>query len=107
MKTYQAPWSRALIVVSGLLVILSVASVVGWPMILVGGPPGVMWVAQWTLPVIVLCCLPFMIRGYAITDDAILIRRLFWTTRLNRGGPEPHCGAAFRKPDRGGFAGRS
>jgi serine/threonine protein kinase len=42
--------------------------------------------AQWLLPVIVLCCLPFMIRGYVITEDAILIRRLFWTTRLDRGG---------------------
>jgi hypothetical protein len=27
-----------------------------------------------------------MIRGYAIADDAILIRRLFWTTRLDRNG---------------------
>ena len=42
--------------------------------------------AQWLLPVIVLGCLPFMIRGYAITEDAILIRRLFWTTRLDRDG---------------------
>jgi hypothetical protein len=27
-----------------------------------------------------------MIRSYAITEDAILIRRLFWTTRLDRAG---------------------
>ena len=42
--------------------------------------------AQWLLPVIVLCCLPFMIRGYVITEDSILIRRLFWTKRLDRCG---------------------
>jgi hypothetical protein len=63
---------------------LSIASVVGMPLILVSGPPGMALLAQWTLPVIVLGCLPFMIRSYAITDDAILIRRLFWTTRLDR-----------------------
>jgi hypothetical protein len=86
MKTYQAPWGRALIVVSGLLVVCSLASVLGMPLIVSIGPPGMALLAQWTLPVIVLCCLPFMIRGYAITDDAILIRRLFWTTRLDRAG---------------------
>ena len=86
MKTYQAPWGRALIVISSLLVVLSVASVVGMPLILGTGPPGMDLLAQWTLPVIMLCCLPFMVRGYAITEDAILIRRLFWTTRLDRAG---------------------
>jgi hypothetical protein len=84
MKTYLAPWGRSLIVISSLLVGLSIASVVGIPMILVSVPPGMGLFAQWTLPVIVMSCLPFMIRGYAITDDAILIRRLFWTTRLDR-----------------------
>jgi Bacterial PH domain len=86
MKTYQAPWGRSLIVISSMLVVLSIASVVGMPLILVSVPPGMGFLAQWTLPVIVLCCLPFMIRSYVITDDAILIRRLFWTTRLDRAG---------------------
>jgi hypothetical protein len=86
MKTYQAPWGRALIFISGLLVVLSIASVVGLPMLLANVPQGMALLVPWLLPVIVLCCLPFMIRGYAITDDAILIRRLFWTTRLDRSG---------------------
>jgi hypothetical protein len=86
MKTYRAPWGRALIVISTLLVVLSIASVVGMPLILGTGPPGMDLLAQWTLPVVVLCCLPFLIRAYAITDDAILIRRLFWTTRLDLAG---------------------
>lgn len=42
--------------------------------------------AQWTLPSIVLGCLPFMIRSYAISEDAILIRRLWWNTCLKRDG---------------------
>jgi len=86
MKTYQAPWGRALIVISGLLVFLSIASLVGLPMLLANVPQGMALWAPWLLPAIVLCCLPFMIRGYAITEDAILIRRLFCTTRLDRNG---------------------
>lgn len=86
MKTYQAPWGRSLIVISSLLVVLSIASVVGSSLICVSVPPGMGFLAQWTLPAIVLGCLPFTIRSYAITKDAILIRRLFWTTRLDRGG---------------------
>jgi hypothetical protein len=86
MTTYAAPWGRALIVISSLLVILSIASVVVLRLRFLSVPPGLVFLAQWALPVIVLCCLPFMIRGYVITDDAILIRRLFWTTRLARAG---------------------
>jgi hypothetical protein len=86
MKAYRAPWGRPLIVISTLLVVLSVVSLVGMPLIFGSGPRGMVFLAQWTLPAIVLGCLPFMIRGYVITEDAILIRRLFWTTRLDRGG---------------------
>lgn len=86
MKTHQAPWGRTLIVISSLMIALSIASVVGVPLILGSGPPGMAFLAKWTLPVIVLGCLPFMVRGYVITDEAILIRRLFWTTRLERAG---------------------
>ena len=74
--------------ISSLLVVFAIASVVGMPLILGNGPRGMVLLAQWALPVILLCCLPFMIRSYAITDDAILIRRLFWTTRLDLAGLE-------------------
>ncbi len=86
MKTYHAPWGRALIVVSSLLVVLCVANVVAFDFLLPEEPLEMVLLAQWTLPVIVLCCLPFMICGYAITEDAILIHRPFWTTRLDRAG---------------------
>lgn len=82
MKTYQAPWGRILIVISSLLIVLSV----GLPLFLGCVSPGTLRFAQWAFPVFVLACLPFMIRGYGITEDAILIRRLFWTTRLDRAG---------------------
>jgi hypothetical protein len=86
MKIYQAPWGRTLMVVSCLLVALSVANVVAFQFLLPNEPKALVLLAQWTLPVIVLACLPFMIRSYAITKDSILIRRLFWTTRLGRVG---------------------
>lgn len=84
MKTYQAPWGKALNWTSSILTLLAVANVVGLPLLLVSVPKGVGILAQWALPVIVLCCLPFMISGYVIEEDAILIRRPFWTTRLDR-----------------------
>jgi hypothetical protein len=42
--------------------------------------------AQWLLPLILLGCLPFMVMGYEITEDAIFIRRPLWKTRLDRVG---------------------
>ncbi len=87
MKTYQAPWGKPLIVCSGLLSALAVASVFAAVHLRTFISPAFLApFAQWLLPALVLGCLPFMIRGYAITDDAILIRRLFWTTRLDRNG---------------------
>ena len=85
MKTYQAPWGKPLIIVSGLLLVLAVVSLVAEslmrPLIT---PAFLAQFALWLLPGIVLACLPFMVRSYTITNDAILIRRLFWTTRLDR-----------------------
>jgi len=49
-------------------------------------PVGLAAFATWILPTFVLGLLPFIIRGYEITPDSLLIRRLFWTTRLSRSG---------------------
>ncbi len=87
MKTYQAPWGKSLIVVSSLFVAITVAFFLAAtsmrPYIT---PSFVALCAQWAFSLIVMCCLPFMVRCYKITEDAILIRRLFWTTRLDRAG---------------------
>jgi hypothetical protein len=79
MKTYRAPWGKALRWSSVLLAVLAVAYPVGMSFV----PGGPSWL-PWLLPLIVLGCLPFVVRGYAITGEAILIRRLFWATRLDR-----------------------
>jgi hypothetical protein len=75
MKHYKAPWSTSLIIMSalGLIVCIGVAVVVAWS--------GRSWIAL--LPLAILCGgILFTIRGYTVSPDAILIHRLFWTTRL-------------------------
>jgi hypothetical protein len=83
MKTYKAPWGTALKVISGFLVFLTVGLVVG-PLLLPDVIPA--WDTAWVLLVIVTALLPFMVLGYEVTEDAILIRRPFWKTRLSRTG---------------------
>jgi hypothetical protein len=111
MKTYQAPWGRSLVVLSVILTLVCVGvtfattpwmlkEVGSWALLLRG------------LPMLVLAgCLPFVIRGYVITDDAILIRRLWWTTRLSRAGlltaefvPKVMCKSLRTCGNGGGFS---
>ncbi|MDE3068530.1 MAG: hypothetical protein KGJ60_13420 [Verrucomicrobiota bacterium] len=49
-------------------------------------PSVVFWSSFLPAPAILLACACFTIRGYAIAPDAILVRRLFWATRLPRAG---------------------
>ncbi len=87
MKTYQAPWGKPLVICSVILVALSVVSIFAGDAVRSHATPAFLApFAQWLLPLIVLGCMPFMIRSYEITDDAILIHRLFATTRLDRSG---------------------
>ncbi len=77
MKTYSAPWSTLLIVISALITVICI-SVTLLPLVL-GGTPS-WWFASGFL--LIVLCAPFTIRAYTITSDAILIHRLFWKTRL-------------------------
>ncbi|GAA5126006.1 hypothetical protein JIN84_14940 [Luteolibacter yonseiensis] len=83
MKTYKAPWGTALKVISGFLVLLTIGLVAG-PLILPDVIPR--FDSGWLLPVFVAALLPFMVLGYEVTEEAILIRRPFWKTRLSRKG---------------------
>ena len=47
-----------------------------------GAPAWSVWLAAGSMPLVLLCCLPFVVRSYTITRDALLIRRLLWTTCL-------------------------
>jgi hypothetical protein len=86
MKTYRAPWGKTLRWSSAGLILLTVAIVAGMSWLPANAPGWSKALATWCMPVVVLACLPFVVRGYTITGEAILIHRLFWTTRLNRSG---------------------
>ncbi len=85
MKTYKAPWGRTLIVVSGLATLFCLMITFGLPF-LAGAKPDAAWEkwARWLPLTLIFGCALFAIRGYSISSDAILIHRLFWTTRLPR-----------------------
>ena len=83
---YSARWSRLLIIVSAVMTILLIGVSIG----LVSWKPAgfqAHWLS-WLPMVLLVACLPFVIRGYTVTDDAILIRRLCWETRLPLAGLE-------------------
>jgi hypothetical protein len=101
---YQAPWGTALVVlssvVSGLCLTIAVfAFRKGEGSIWLGG----------ALVALVMGCALFSIRGYTITRDALLIHRVFWTTRLPLAGLqtaqfEPNAmRASLRTFGNGGF----
>jgi hypothetical protein len=91
MKTYGAPWSTSLKVISALTTVLCVVTAVG--LLGIGHDPARSF-ALLPLGLVSVGAL-FAIRGYAVTPDAILVRRLLWTTRLPRAGLQ----AAQFRPD--------
>ena len=83
MTEYKAHWGKSLVVISLLATIMCLGAaymvaaqddrgLASWPALL--------------LPALVVGCALFTIRGYAIGPDAILVRRLFWATRLPLAG---------------------
>ena len=88
MKTFTAPWSGLLIGVSvfGTALCLGVAAA---NLVHTGGRIGtpVDFLIVVALPALLVGgCALFTVRGYGVAPDAILIRRLFWFTRLPREG---------------------
>ena len=84
MKRYEAPWSTSVIVVSSVITVLCLGITLG--MVCCGH--GILpWAGLLPLAIIVGSA-PFTIRGYTVTSDAILVHRLFWTTRLPLAGLE-------------------
>ncbi len=78
MENYKAPWSAPLIIISSLATVLccGVTIAIFW-----SSRGTVTW--QALLPAAIVCgAALFVIRGYTVTSEAILVHRLFWTTRL-------------------------
>lgn len=110
MKHFRAPWCAALIVISIFATPLCFGIAFGTPLLPQpkhGGEIGMMlrWLPLAMMPV----CAFYTIRGYTITPDAILVHRLFWSTRLPRTGlqsatfdPKAMC-KSLRACGNGGF----
>jgi hypothetical protein len=82
MKHYAAPWGTLLIVISS----LATALLVGATVLLEWNNPGMLtWLASLPLAIVLGAAL-FAIRGYTVAPDALLVHRLFWTTRLPLAG---------------------
>ncbi len=89
MRTYSAPWSLRLKAMSApvtvICLVLAISSVIH------GG-------SRMSVQAFLVCevapfavmagALLFTVRGYAITPEAILVKRLLWNTRLPRAGLE-------------------
>ena len=89
MKTFSAPWSGLLKAMSvPITAICLVVVMMGWVR---RGPetsaPAILF--SYVLPfAVILGAAMLSVRGYAIAPDAILVKRLFWDTRLPREGLE-------------------
>jgi hypothetical protein len=96
MKRYTAPWGTSLILVSVLVTVICLGVFAGslWASCAVRQLHPFRWGAL--LPLALLFGMfPFIIRGYTITRDAILVHRLLWDTKLPRAGLE----SASAEPD--------
>ena len=79
MILYKAPWDRTLKVVSCATTVTLLA-VAAMPL------PGLAWPVRVLALASLVGTLPFAVRGYEIRDGALLIRRLFWNTRIELAG---------------------
>ncbi len=78
-NTFAAPWGKTLrwMSVLSVLLLLAVSASIFWTT-----TPQPVRLAAW-LPLLILAgTAPFVIRDYTIEPRELLIRRLFWTTRL-------------------------
>lgn len=82
---FKAPWDRTLLIIS----ILTTLVTLGLAITLTAGRQIPAFISlpmrELAIPLVLLIplgALPFIIRGYAITQDGILIKRLWWNTVL-------------------------
>jgi len=82
LKHYKAPWSTSLIIISSLVTVLCAGLAISFIL----SRRGPLSLFAWALLAIIFGSALFTIRGYKVTSDAILIQRLFWTSRLPLSG---------------------
>lgn len=89
MKTYKAPWSRSLVVIS----VIAVVVVIGLAAALLVRDPHAF--SGWLLLALLVAATLFVIRRYTIAGDTVCVRRLLWSTRV----PVRHLQAVRAEPD--------
>lgn len=85
MNEYKAPWSKILYVMSTISTIL----LLGIPLIIYTSKAyhaSIVTIVLLFLPLLLLITLLFTIRGYIITPNALLIKRLFWNSSVDLSG---------------------
>jgi len=86
VKNYPAPWSKLLVGTTafGTLVCVGVSVAVALNAKNEPGVEGTMTAAAVLPMLIVVIAALFMVRGYVVTADEILVQRLLWSTRMER-----------------------
>ena len=80
MKKFNAPWGKALIFISSITTLVLLFIVVIGLTRSEGGGTRILIL----LPLLILLgALPFIIKGYSLEGDQLLIHRSFWTDRIN------------------------
>lgn len=92
---FRAPWSRSLKLASAFsLGILAIVFVVGLRSVQMNAPWFASAVLLATPASIALLALPFVVRGYVLTDREIIVQRLGHATRLSLDGLQSVTGDA-------------
>ena len=87
MKTYKAPWGTPLIIISIFATLLCLGITFGTPLLPQPKHGGELGIGlRWLMLALVPGCALFVVRGYTITANEILVHRLLWDTRLPRAG---------------------
>jgi hypothetical protein len=86
MKEYAAPWGKLLVGMSAFSTLVCVGVSVAIALNQAGGPGAEpITRAAAILPMLLLVvALFFIVRGYVVTADEILVQRLLWRTRFER-----------------------
>jgi len=85
-KRYNAPWGRKIWLITTAVSSLGVGTAILLPLTLSPENPGDRR-ALWLVPLVVLASVGgtalWMIRGFEIADDAVLVKRVLWVNRIS------------------------
>jgi len=84
--TFRAPWGTLLKITTSLLVLILAG--IGIAGALTGPRGNILWVlGMVVVPLLILVVASlFIIRGYVLTGDSLLVRRLGWTSKIDLSG---------------------